>query len=125
MVQQSRFSFTVDEEGQGQRLAYRANVNGIEARLNKGADVYNVVDLSVTGCAFQVPKKILSENQTITLQLEVRQRVILADIRAIVIRSTSQGIVACNFLELTERQEYALDKLVLEIQKRIIEVNKL
>ncbi len=125
MSKQSRFSFTLNEETQSQRHAYRTNVHGIEVRLNKGEHVFNVVDLSVSGCAFQMPKKLLAEGQAFTLQMEVRQRVILADLRAKVIRSTDGGIVACNFLELTERQEYALDKLVLEIQKRMIEVSKL
>ncbi len=125
MSKNSRFAFTMDEDGQTQRHAYRTNVHGIEVRLNRGNNIYKVVDLSVTGCAFQMPKKILAEGHILTLQMEVRQRIILADIRARVIRSTDRGIVACNFVDLTERQEYSLDKLVLEIQKRIIEVSKL
>ncbi len=124
MAKKSRFSFTLAEDLQGQRHAYRANVHGINVRLNNGKTTYKVVDISVSGCAFQMPQKFLAEGNEFILQLEVSNRVILAGLRAKVIRSLGNGLVACNFINLSERQEVALDKLVLEIQKRIIEVSK-
>ncbi len=124
MGKKSRFAFTLEEDAQGQRHAYRANVHGIEVRLNNGKSTYNAVDISVSGCAFQMPQKFLAEGNEFVLQMEVGGKVILAALRCRVIRSTANGLVACNFFGLSERQELALDKLVLEIQKRIIEVSK-
>ncbi len=121
----NKYDFSLDDDDQGQRLAYRAMVQGIEARINGGKSTYEVVDISVTGCAIQLPQNInLAEGATFAVQLEVRGRSILTSLRAKVIRVTPRGVVACNFVGMNERQEYALDKLVLEIQKRIIEANK-
>ncbi len=124
MAKKSRFAFTLAEDAQGQRHAFRANVHGITVRLNNGKSTYNAVDISVTGCAFQMPQKFLAEGNEFALQMEINGKVILAGLRAKVIRSTATGLVACNFFGISERQEVALDKLVLEIQKRIIEVSK-
>ncbi len=124
-MKKSSFDFTLPEDKQGQRHAFRANVHGIDVRLNKGKNIYHIVDISVTGCAFQMPQKFFAIGNEFILQMEVSGRVILAGLHARVIRSTAQGLVACTFLKMSERQELAMDKLVLEIQKRIIEVSKL
>ncbi len=121
----SSFEFSLAEEDQGQRLAYRALVHGIEARIS-GKYVQPIVDISVTGYAFQCTNGItVHEGDIFPMQLEVKGRPIIMNLRAKVIRVTSRGVVACNFIDLSERQEYALDKLVLEIQKRFIEKKKM
>ncbi len=126
MSKDSKYDFFLEDDMQGQRNAYRAMVQGIEARINNGKNVYEVVDISVTGCAVQLPQSInLAEGASFNVQLEVRGRTILTALRAKVIRVTPSGIVACNFVGMNARQEYALDKLVLEIQKRYIEASKL
>ncbi len=126
MSKTSKYDFSLSEEVQGQRSAYRALVHGIEARVNTDAVLQPVVDISVSGCAFQLtPSFTVKENDELLIQLEVRGRVIIAQLKVRVIRVTAQGIAACNFINLSPRQEYALDKLVLEIQKRIIEMKKL
>ncbi len=126
MSNTSKFEFTLAEDEQGQRLAYRALVHGIEARIGANKATLPVADISVSGCAFQLCEGFSTkEGDILPLQLEVRGRVIIAQLRAQVIRVTGRGMVACTFMNLSERQEYALDKLVLEIQKRLIEMKKL
>ncbi len=125
-MSESKYDFSLEEDAQSARNAYRAMVQGIEARINGGKSTYEVVDISVSGCAIQLPANInLAEGATFTVQLEVRGRSILTALRVKVIRVTPKGIVACNFMNMNERQEYALDKLVLEIQKRLIEASKI
>ncbi len=121
-----KYEFSLDEDAQGPRNAYRAMVQGIEARINNAKSTYEVVDISVSGCAIKLPANInLAEGATFNVQLEVRGRSILTALRVKVIRVTPSGVVACNFINMNERQEYALDKLVLEIQKRLIESQKI
>ncbi len=122
---ESKYDFSLEEDAQGARNAYRAMVQGIEARINNAKSTYEVVDISVSGCAIQLPASInLAEGASFNVQLEVRGRAILTALRAKIIRVTPSGVVACSFVNMNERQEYALDKLVLEIQKRLIEANK-
>ena len=48
----------------------------------------------------------------------------LGDLKAKVMRVLDRGIIGCNFLTMERRQEIKLDKLVLEVQKRLIELRK-
>ncbi len=121
----SEMEFSLADDEQCQRLAYRTAVHGIEARI-AGKQVQPVVDISVSGCAFQISNGFAThEGDVFPIQLEVKGRAIITNLRAKVIRITPRGVAACNFVNLGERQEYALDKLVLEIQKRIIEKKKM
>ncbi len=119
-----KYAVSLDDEG-GKRHAYRATVSGIKVRVNKGADFYDLEDLSATGCSFAVPNMTFTEGDAISLQFMVRSRVILAGLEAHIVRIVRENIVACSFANLTSRQEYALDKFVLEIQKRIIALQKI
>ncbi len=124
MAKRNAFDFTLGEEENTHRHAYRAHVYGIEVRANKSKETYTLMDVSVSGCSFRAPEMVFNVKDVLFLQLEVKGRVILAGIEARVVRIISEEIVACTFEDLTEKQEYALDKLVLEIQKRIIALNR-
>ncbi len=124
MERNTNFDFTLREVNSN-RHAFRAHVYGIEVRVNKGKEAYTLMDVSVSGCSFKVPAMLYNPKDVLFLQLEVRGRVILTGIEARVVRIISEDIVACTFKGLTSKQEYALDKLVLEIQKRIIALNRI
>ncbi len=118
------YDFSINEDDNVNRHSYRAHVYGIEARVNRGSRCYNLADISVTGCAFRVSNVPWAVDERLKLQLEVKGRVIIAGLEARLVRVTPNNVVACSFERLTEKQEYALDKLVLEIQKRIIALNR-
>ncbi len=124
MMQEKQYDFFIDEDGNSNRHSYRAHVYGIEARVNKKSTCYGLSDISVSGCSFKVPMIEWSINERFVLQLEVKGRIILGGIKARMVRATQNNVVACSFEGLSEKQEYALDKLVLEIQKRIIALNR-
>ncbi len=124
MAKKNAFDFTLGEDENTNRHAYRAHVYGIEVRANKGKESYTLVDVSVSGCSFRSTDMMFNTGDYVFLQLEVKGRVILAGLEAKVVRLIGEDVVACSFDGLTEKQEYALDKLVLEIQKRIIALNR-
>ncbi len=119
-----QYDFSINDDDNINRHSYRAHVYGIEARINKESRCYNLADISVTGCAFRMNNVPWSVGERLRIQLEVKGRAIISGIDARLVRITSNSIVACSFEKLTEKQEYALDKLVLEIQKRIIALNR-
>ncbi len=118
------YDFSINEDDNINRHSYRAHVYGIEVRVNKGPRCYNLADISVTGCAFRVSNVPWAIGDKLKIQLEVKGRVILSSLDARLVRITPNNTVACSFDRLTEKQEFALDKLVLEIQKRIIALNR-
>ncbi len=124
MFKTSNFDFTLGIDEEPQRHSYRAHVYGIEVRLDRGEESYNLMDISISGCAFRAPENVFDVGDQLCLRVEVKGRVILAGIEARVVRFLDNDIVACAFDALTQKQEYTLDKLVLEIQKRIIALNR-
>ncbi len=116
--------FSLQNDSPTHRHAYRAHVRGINVRVDEEPELYQLVDVSATGCSFHTPQPICREGDLLTLQLEVRQRPILAGLEVRVVRIIKENLVACTFENLSSKQEYALDKLVLEIQKRVIAMNK-
>ncbi len=124
-MKDSKYSFSVDQEGTGKRHAYRTTVHGIKVRINKLHENFDLEDLSATGCSFRMPEMRCAVNDVLILQFMVRNRVILAGLESHVVRIIDEDIVACSFVNLSSRQEYALDKFVLEIQKRIIALAKI
>jgi hypothetical protein len=61
--------------------------------------------------------------QKLTIALIYRKRLIVRELLARVVRS-QETIVACEFIDLDHRQEYRLDKFVLEVQKTLINKQK-
>ncbi len=120
-----KYKFSLGGETPSHRHAYRAHVRGIGVRVDNDPDLYQLADISATGCSFQTPQVICREDDLLVLQLEVRQRPILSGLEARVVRIINDQLVACSFEQLSPKQEYALDKLVLEIQKRAIAMRKI
>jgi c-di-GMP-binding flagellar brake protein YcgR len=118
------FSFSLDLE-EGKRQAFRARVPGLLC-IVQGRDVeFPVKDISATGMALVDEGNNLSDDEVVYLDLLINHRAYMQEVKAKVIRVIGNGIVGVNFIELDRRQEAKLDKLVLEVQKRLINMRKL
>lgn len=112
--------FTLDNAQPLQRGAYRAKVRGLQVRIEDDNALYDVYDISAMGCSIIAPQSAYEVGRILDISLEVKKVPIIPDLRARVVRHISQNLMACCFLESSLTQEYALDKLVLEIQKKHI-----
>lgn len=118
------YSFVFPGETESKRQAYRVAVRGLSIRIDGREEVCPVMDLSATGLAFVDQKQSLSLGENITLDLYVKDRVWQEKIAAKVVRVWNQGMTACVFENMSRHQEQAMDKLTLEIQKRLIDQRK-
>ncbi len=108
-----------------QRRAFRAKVPGLKIVVPvKSSSAYDVMDLSAMGLAFKDDTRSFKENTIITFDLYLNDKVFLAELTARVMRLLPNGLVGCNFEGNDHRKEARLDKLVLEVQKRLIALRK-
>lgn len=119
------FDIKLDGE-EKQRQTFRTRVPGLDVRVitHAGPKDFSVQDLSVGGFAFHDEPRGYSLGMILSFDLLLTKRLFLGDLRAKVIRIEDGGIIGCNFMEMEHRQEVKLDKLVLEVQKRLIELRK-
>lgn len=121
MADELSFSVGGDDS---QRRAFRAKIPGLKVVVpakNKG---YDVVDLSAMGLAFRDETRDFKENVIITFDLYLNDKVFLSELTARVMRVLGNGLIGCNFEGNDHRKEARLDKLVLEVQKRLIALRK-
>lgn len=116
-------TFQLEGEG-GKRAAHRERVRGLVARLDGEAGAYVVHDVSASGLALVDAEARLSFGRVCRLALGIGPRELIAGLPASVVRRTDEGLVGLAFGELSLRQEAWLDKLILEIQKRRIDLRK-
>lgn len=118
------FDFKMPEEGGSQRKAFRARVPGLEAWLSKQKKTLPIADLSAGGLALMDPDGILREGEIVEFDLLLSKKLFLSKVRAQVMRKLPNGTAGCNFDTLDRQQEALLDKLVLEVQKRLIALKR-
>lgn len=106
------------------RKAFRTKVPGLTARFVGQERPFDVKDLSATGFAVLEPDADLSEHQQIECDLLINNKLFLGRVKAEIRRVLDNGIIGINFIELDRKQQAKLDKLVLEVQKRLIELRK-
>jgi len=106
------------------RKAFRTKVPGLTARFPALDRIFEVKDLSATGFAVLDPAKGFKEGQGVDVDLLINKKLFLAAATAQVMRVLDNGIVGINFLDLERQKQVKLDKLVLEVQKRLIELRK-
>jgi len=109
------------------RQAYRTRVPGLDVRVvtKAGPQDFAVLDISATGFAFSDNPRGYSPGMILSCDLLLGKRLFLGDLKAKVMRVLDQkNIIGCNFETMERRQEIKLDKLVLEVQKRLIELRK-
>nr|WP_284710776.1 PilZ domain-containing protein [Desulfovibrio aminophilus] len=106
------------------RKAFRTRVPGLLIRVADSGKEYQVKDLSASGFAILEEARVFKEGQAFEFDLLLARKLFLSQIKGRVMRVLDNGIVGCNFQDLDRRQEMKLDKLVLEVQKRLIELRK-
>lgn len=111
------FSIGGDESA---RRAYRAQVPGLEGWIKEKQQGYPVQDISATGFALVVQNGSIKQGEILQMDLLLSKRLYIGEIPCQVVRVLNNGLVGFDFLQLDRRQEARLDKLVLEVQKRII-----
>lgn len=121
------FDIQMPGEDDKLRQAYRTRVPGLDIRVTseRGVQDFPILDISASGFAFGDNPRFYSSGQELQVQLLLAKRLFLDDVKAKVMRViTEKGIIGCVFTGLDRRQEIKLDKLVLEVQKRLIELRK-
>lgn len=107
-------------EGGGSRSAFRTVIPGLKIVLESG-EACAVQDISSGGLGFSYQEEHQFAAGTILrISLWVADRLYIEQLQMSVVRYTSAKTVACRFVELSRQQEIRLDKLILEMQKRII-----
>lgn len=110
----------------GRRAAYRERVRGLAAHVEEDGSRYLVHDVSACGLALVDREGRLRQGRTYRLSLAIGSKVLIADLPVTVVRQATpeRGLAGLSFGALGRRQEAWLDKLVLEIQKRRIDLRK-
>jgi hypothetical protein len=106
------------------RKAFRTKVPGLTARFAAQKKIFEVKDLSASGFAVLDPEKGFKEGQALEVDLLIGNKLFLPKAAAQVMRVLDNGIIGINFIELERQKQVKLDKLVLEVQKRLIELRK-
>lgn len=119
------FDIEISTGGDDQlRKAFRTKVPGLNVRFPALEKTFEVKDLSATGFAVLDPDKGFKEGQSLDAELLINKKRFLSGINAVVMRVLDNGIIGINFVELGRQKQAKLDKLVLEVQKRLIELRK-
>jgi hypothetical protein len=119
--------FDIKIEGEDDRLrkAFRTQVPGLMVRIEGRKEPFQVKDVSAGGFAFLDKDKTFQEGRTHHVDLLLKNKVFLKGLTARVMRVLDNGLIGCNLEDLDKRQEARLDKLVLEVQKRLIAQRRL
>lgn len=117
------FNVSLPDAEEKLRKAFRTRVPGLTARFLELDVTLPVKDLSATGFAVE-GEAGMTEGSEHTIDLLLNDKLFLGDIRSTVIRTMDNGIVGLNFGTLDRRKQQRLDKLVLEVQKRLIALRK-
>jgi hypothetical protein len=118
------FEITIPDDDDQLRKAFRTKVPGLTVRFPALKRVFEVKDLSATGFAVLDPDKGFKENQPLKIELLISKKLFLGEVNAVVMRVLDNGIIGINFVDLERQKQVKLDKLVLEVQKRLIELRK-
>ena len=120
----SDFDVSLGKDGESVRQAYRTRVPGFEVKFLKSGKVYGVKDLSASGFAVQEEAGTFSQGNLCPVEFYLNKKLFLGEVQAKVMRVMHEGIVGFTFENLDRRQIIKLDKLVLEVQKRLIQLRK-
>lgn len=116
----SDFSFDIESSETTSRNAFRVIFSGMYVHVNGLAKVFSVVDISAIGFSFSAKSTKFDVSGRIVIDIIIAKKIVIKGLQAEIIRLLQDNVVACAFREVSRHQEYDLDKLVLEIQKRNI-----
>lgn len=114
------FDFDVDNSAPQQRGAYRAMVRGIQARILASNALYEVYDISISGCSIAAPLHSFTIGTIMEMDFEIKGKTLIRSLKTKVMRHVPSGLVGFCFVEPTRQHETVLDKIILEVQKRQI-----
>jgi len=120
------FEFKLVGEGSGRRTAHRERVRGLVAATEDDGARYVVHDVSARGLALVDPEVGLGLGRICRVSLAIGAKVLVTGLPAEVVREArpERWLAGVAFGALNLRQEAWLDKLILEIQKRRIDLRK-
>lgn len=119
------FDFSMPDEGDNKRAAFRASISGLKTIVTGSPHEYAVRDISASGCALHAPgSRRFRAGDVLELSFVFHEKPLLDKAAVTVKRVLDNGLVGCSFVGLSPRQEAKLDKLVLEVQKRMIAIRK-
>jgi len=118
------FSFNFPDEEAQQRQAFRTRIPGLEARLEGWSATFPIKDLSATGLALVDVDARLRQGDEFGLDLLLQGKPLIVGLKAKAMRLLGKGLIGCSFVDVAPRNEAKLDKLILEVQKRIIALKK-
>jgi len=118
------FQINIPDEDEQLRKAFRTKVPGLTVRFNELKRTLDVMDLSATGFAVLDTEKGFTEKQTLEVDLLIKNKLFISGATALVMRCLDNGIIGLNFVDLERQKQIKLDKLVLEVQKRLIALRK-
>lgn len=118
------FNFTLPSDVEGERRAYRTSVPGLEASVAGKDGTFPVENVSAVGLAMHAPGHAFAEGENLRVDLLIMGRPYITALPAKVARLGEGGLVGCEFASPDFWQESRLDKLVLEVQKRMIALRK-
>ena len=111
------FSMPTSDE---RRRAFRAKAYGVAVTFEEQNVTCDILDVSVTGFAIKNESISLKEGADYAISILVAGKMYLSDLTCRVVRKLDNGLIGCDFRTLDRRQEARLDRLVLELQKRMI-----
>lgn len=117
------FKISLPDAEEKLRRAFRTRVPGLTVKFLELGITTPIKDISATGFAVDGGPG-MKEGMQYTVRLLLNDKLFLGDVRSTVIRVVGNGIVGLNFEELDRKQQQRLDKLVLEVQKRLIALRK-
>lgn len=119
-------SLTIQYESLGPRSAFRATLPGLMIGLPTGESI-QLRDLSTGGLSFELPQaeNVLEPGSLVRANLLIVDKVYLEGLPCRIVRIASNHVVAAAFEGLSLQQEARIDKLVLEVQKRLIAQRKM
>ncbi len=106
------------------RGAFRTSIPGLVIKISGRPKPYAVKDFSVNGLAFASDKDSFGVDEQFEVDFILGKKVLLSGLVLKVVRDIGKGLMGCIFVELDKYQEERLDKLVLEVQKRMILLRK-
>ena len=124
-MEQDDFFIDLPEVGENKRNAYRVRATGLELWIPKLNRAVVVSDISATGLALHdLPEGALGWGEVFACDLLLNKKLFISGLFAKVRRVFAHGEAGCTFEELDPRKEARLDKLVLEVQKRLIALKR-
>ncbi|MBG3876582.1 PilZ domain-containing protein [Desulfovibrio oxamicus] len=118
------FDFTLPSDVEGERRAYRTSVPGLEASVAGKDGTFPVENVSAVGIAMHAPGHAFAEGEDLRVDLLIMGKPYITALPARVARLGEGGLVGCELASPDFWQEARLDKLVLEVQKRMIAQRK-